>query len=291
MSVKQTGTWREFREARDWISSDSEEAEKSWVIARDLQALGYAEFRWRAPSAWAITPTVMTMLPDSGGTAFLTGRRTQSLVNAIETYADDLDDIDYALTQVGNDALPDSLFLSFRSDDAAASFARTIGADFTHSVAELIASRLPTLASCVSNFISSEFPRNFPRQYFDVSDLRWLDVPEGEASPGLYKIATYGHTEYRLVTPTRQVLQASLENGMYEALRYEDRGVLDHDPAAAQLRIPAVARIPALQTRAVTLCSGLPPRTEIIDNRLFLVYDNVNEAVGIPVMSSLAQWE
>ncbi len=289
MSEREGGTWEQFRRAHAWVTRDHDNAGKAWIAARDLQALGHAEFAWQHDLSWNIAPPVLTMLAGGGGLAYLTGARTATLFEWLDEAERDLDCFPEAVAE--RQAGPSSVFIAFQSTTAASELASFLGVGFTYSVAEAIATVLPDLPSMVAGGSPAEFPLGFPRQVFDTARLEWRPSPEDaqEAPPGLYRVEVWAGMEFRLVDARRRVLKCQPEAGAYEALRFEGRRVLQYDGESLTLRVPATAGLPPLHMRAATLSSGLLPRVEREGATAWLSYDNVAPPVGRAILRTLGQ--
>ena len=64
LSEKGSGEWKELKEAFDWIWGPTDDpAERAWIAARDLAALGHIEVAWGERIRWCAAPPLLTMLP------------------------------------------------------------------------------------------------------------------------------------------------------------------------------------------------------------------------------------
>lgn len=284
MSEKGTGTWSEFTLAQAWVDRAVFRPEKPTTVARALRDLGHAEFSWSART-WSIAPTVLTMLPNSGGLGYLTGARTSAVLRAIAESG-----LDFYPTAAANEGGPHAIFLLFDSPDVTSDLADEIGVRYTFGVAGVLGGMLPDLAEMMSMAAPATFPINFPYKQFDPLALKWIprgrtDAPE---APGVYRIEHH-HPIFRYVTEHHEILACEPEVGRYEALRTSRRIVIAYEQAARCLRVPAAAPLPPLHARAAVLSSGLLPRVRRYGDVRMLLYDNVDGAVADNIMRSLSQ--
>lgn len=286
MSEKGHGTWREFRVAHAWVSDQpGDTAEPAWAAARDLQDLGYAEFAWGKDLDWCVAPPVLSLLPASGGLGYLTGARTASLVAALAADEECFPD---AVRQGGSG--PHGVFVSIASWAEASALANRLDVSLEFAFPERISDALPDLQTMLAAGRPSPFPLGFERQRFEPAALEWRDVSEDDApAAGLYRIQTWGRTEFRLVRDADHILACSPEVGVYEVLRWERVTLLEYSPEHATLRVPVVARLPVLHARAAALSSGLLPRLVYATNAYWLIYDNVSAEVADAIAGSLSQ--
>ncbi|WP_334131826.1 hypothetical protein [Silanimonas lenta] len=288
MSEKGHGTWQEFKRAHAWVTQEHDNAGRAWFMARDLQALGHAEFAWDDDLRWVAAPPVLTMLPASGGMCFLTGARTQVLWRRLRAAGQEMDCFPEAVAE--RPSGPSNLFVAVASAGDAQRLAAFLGVGFTYSVAEALSAVLPDLPGLLAHATPAEFPLGFDREKLDTESLAWVaaDADAEQAEPGLYRSHVWAGTEHRLVPERGQVLTCRLEAGAYEALRYDNRRVLAYDEETRTLWVPTAAGLPPLHMRAATLSSGLLPRMER-DYTTWLIFDNVAPSVGNAILRTLRQ--
>ncbi len=288
LSEKGTGSWAEFRKAYAWVTANDGDAVKAWIAARELQDLGHVEFAWEHGLSWSAAPPVLTLLPSSGGLAYLTGARTRSLVEALnENEAFDF----YPATVSQGPQGPHGVFLLFGSPHEAEELARSLGIEYTFSIAEVLVGVLPQLADMMEQGEPSPFRIGFDKERFEPETLFWREAtePEGDLAPGLYRMRTWGRTEYRFLSATRKIVSCQPESAFYESLRYARRQILRYEAETKMLVVPAAARLPSLQARAATLSSGLLPKPVRTGGQLELRYENVSPRVAEAILLSLSQ--
>ena len=288
LSEKGSGTWRELKDVFDWIWGPTEDpAEKAWIAARDLAALGHIEIAWDQGGVWCTAPPLLSMLPRSGGRAFITGARTGFLEDRLEEVAMDRGLwIDHCGTQLG----PETLLLACASHLDAAGFAADAGIDYTYSVADQIAALLPELSGYMAGFAPGEtLPAGFEAERFDSATQSWNPVTDVNQR-GLYLTRTFHGEVFALLDATSQWRRPVKEFGIYEVLRWENLNVLWYSASRAELCVPSGAPLPMLHARAACLCSGRLPRFQYRRHEpALLVYDNIPATVAARIAESLSQ--
>ena len=288
LSEKGAGTWADLKGAFDWIWGPTDKpAEKAWIAARDLAALGHIEIAWDQGAQWCAAPPLITMLPRSGGRAFVTGARTHFLATALEQVAEERA---LWIDRCGGQLGPETLLLASGRHQDAEGFAAAIGAGYTYSVADQISALLPDLHQYMSCFVAGEsLPAGFEAERFDPVTLKW-SATQASDQRGLYRTRTFHGQVFALLDATLHWRRPVREFGIYEVLRWEDKSVLGYSEEQGELRVPIDAPLPALHARAASLCSGRLPRYQ--QRRAegpALVYDNIPPQVAIRIAQSLSQ--
>jgi hypothetical protein len=257
LSEKGSGSWEELKDAWQWISEASDDPSgRAWIVARDLEALGHIEVAWNRGLAWCAAPPLLTMIPRSGGRAFVTGARTRHFVRGLREEAEQHDIwIDEGGLQHG----PTSYYLACQSHLEVEEIAANLGAGYTYQVAEQIAALLPPLDTYSRLADERELPRGLELEMFDTLRLEWRETDQRD-QPGLYRCRTYQGHLHGLLSATGRWNRVIKEIGIYEVLRWEAKAVLSYSGDDETLTLPAEASLPALHARAVTLCSGRLPK-------------------------------
>lgn len=294
LSEKGSGTWAEFRDAHEWVS-DPNTKRKAWWAARDLQDLGYVEFAWDDDKAWSVAPPCLLMLPQSGGLAYLCGSRTKALVEAV---AENPDCYPFAAPQHSHQG-PHGLFLAVDDYDSGAALAKSLGIGFEFALAERLADCLPSLQALLALATEKPLPLGFELEYFDSSRLEWEPVGETTDNAathcGFYRASTHGGFSFRLVQPGGKTVECLPQAGIYEVLRWENKGVIQHDAYSDRLKVLRVAGLPPLHAKTATLSSGLLPTLSAIRSEqthvdhFYHCYENVSAEVAAAIMKSLSQ--
>jgi hypothetical protein len=256
LSEKGRGSWQDLKNAWQWINEATEDPlGKAWIAARDLEALGHIEVAWNHGLQWCAAPTMFTMIPRSGGRAFVTGARTRHFATELITAAEHEDAWVDECFQRG----PTTLYLAADSHLVVEAIATKLCVGYTYQVAEQIAGLLPPLDTYLRITDARELPRGLELEMFDPERLEWAATEQRE-DPGFYRCTTYDSVLHGLLGPTRQWNRVDKEIGIYEVLRWTDMPVLSYSAKDEVLTVPAEASLPALHARAATLCSGRLPR-------------------------------
>jgi hypothetical protein len=288
LSEKGSGVWGELKEAFDWIWGLVENpAEKAWIAARDLAALGHLEIAWDLDAIWCVAPPLLTMLPRSGGRAFITGARTEFLDLRLEQVAADKG---LWIDRCGGQLGPQTLLLANSSHLDAEDFAVAADINYTYSVADQVSALLPDLQRYLEGFATGRgLPSGFDAERFDPRMQQWQAVTE-TAERGLYRTRTFDGQVFALLDATSQWRRPIKECGIYEVLRWENLDVLHYSESRSELRVAAQAPLPALHARAASLCSGRLPHFKYRRGEpAQLVYDNIPAAVAMRIARSLNQ--
>ena len=311
LSEKGRGTWGEFKEAYDWLVGPTDDpSARAWIAARDLAALGHIEVAWGETIHWCAADPILTMLPRSGGRAFLTGARTRHLYRpgrrvretgqnargverreaATGRLVEECERLGLWPDEIPASSGPVTVLIASAGHDDVERLARELGITCTYSVAEQIAALLPPLEAYMAQFEAGDLPRGFEAERFDAQAIGWLPTSSFDER-GLYRCRTYAGHVHALLDATWRWRRVEREFGIYEVLRWEERPVLSYSEASFELRVPAEAGLPALHARAATLCSGRLPRRarDSGTGSLSLTFANVPWDLAERIASSLGQ--
>ncbi len=290
------GDWDELREAWHWIAGEGRDpADQAWIAAQDLSGLGHIEVAWGEEITWCAAPPVLTMIPRSGGRALLTGGRTRALYEPPRANGERgtgrlwelADELELWIDEWPTNNGPTTAMVACESATDAEELARALGISYTFSVADQLARVLPELRSFERFWERGELPRGFEPERFDTDRLQWLPAADSNA-PGLYRCRTWQRHVHALKGPLGW-FRVQREHAVYEVLRWGKRSVIRYDSAAMELKVPVAARLPVLQARTATLCSGRLARFLREDGKPLLAYDNVSPEIAGYVMASLGQ--
>jgi hypothetical protein len=250
---------------------------------RALATLGHVEMDWDA-GAWAAAPAVVTLLPSAGGHGLLTGARTGRLRSLV---ADGLDEAPhvFAFFHEQEDA-PDVCFIACDSEADLNDLAAELGIPFEHSVADRLASLLPSIDAMLAERLSTPGVPDLGVDRLDVLADRWRPV-ESDSEPGLYRYEYRGR-QLRWIDEERRPHRVELALGAYcELRRLSKSDVLNwmELPVNGTLSVPLSAPLPVLQARAATMCSGLAPQR----HAGVLRYENVPRRIAQAIAASLDQ--
>jgi hypothetical protein len=272
-------------------------AGKAWIAGANLSALGHLEMTWEGAGHWAVAPPVITMLPNSGGRALLTGARTRALYRPGSVHrsqsgavSDVAEELDVWIDDVPAEGRPTSVLISCGEPEDAQRLAEHCEILFSYSVSEQLAAMLPPLEAYVSLWQPGGLPQGFPVERFIAAALAWREHPGDEpGEPGLYRSRTYGEHVHVLTTPLGGHVRASREHAVFEVLRWDGLQVLEYDAARHELWVPVHTRLPVLHERAAVLCSGQLGRFQRRRSENGLVYANVAPQVADRIRASLNQ--
>jgi hypothetical protein len=257
LSEKGGGSWQELKEAWQWICAAGDDPSgRAWIVARDLEALGHVEVAWDHRLQWCAAPSLVTMIPRSGGRVFVTGARTRHFMARLREAAEARD---IWIDEYGFQRGPTSVHLACSSHLEAEALAADLGVGYTYQVAEQIAGLLPPLDAYSRLRDERELPRGLELERFDTQRLQWIETDQRE-HPGLYRCRTYEGHLHGLHGPMGRWSRVVKEIGIYEVLRWEEKQVLTFSEEDETLTMPAEASLPALHARAATLCSGRLPK-------------------------------
>jgi hypothetical protein len=300
VSEKGRGSWRELKEAFTWLAGPTDDpAARAWIAARDLAALGHMEIAWDRELMWCAAAPMVTMLPRSGGRAFVTGARTGWLYwpasrngaagSESGLLVEVADDLGLWLDTCGEQQGPTTLLVACSHHLQAGELARRLGIAYTYNVADQIAGLLPPLLAYARHFTPGELPRGFEAEYFDPALLEWTATDNTEQR-GLYRCRTYEGHVHALHGATGSWHRVMREIAIYEVLRWEEQHVLRYSMASDELTVPAEAALPVLHARAATLSSGrLPRRSFSRTSGTTLTYVNVPYRVAQQIAWALGQ--
>ena len=290
------GTWDQLRDAWHWLLGETRDpADKAWIVAQDLSALGHLEMSWGDKATWCAAPPVLTMIPRSGGRALLTGARTRTLYEpgagsgaaAAGRLFEAADNLGLYVDEWSAAAGPTTAMIACESAGDAERLADALGIAYTYSVADQLAGMLPPLDAYARLWRPGELPRGFDAERFDFDELAWYPT-ETTAESGLYRCRTW-QTHVHAINSPMGWRRVPREIGIYEVLRWERRRVLSYDADTLDLKVPVHARLPILHARAAIMCSGRLPRFMREDGSPVLVYVNVSANVAAGIAAALAQ--
>jgi hypothetical protein len=277
------GTWQEFRAAYEWLTTSSADEWRTPGFAmRMLSTLGHLEIDWTA-RRWAAAPPVLTILPDAGAHALLTGGRTRALKRSLhEVLADDDDLFPFEISQKN---APTAVWIECADETHVERLADALSIRYEYSVAQRLSRLVPSLDSYLAIVPSARCPKRYGLERFDVDTMRWFSTDQ-DLEPGLYQYDSYGPAMFRLIDDG-EVFGVDLATGVYAALsrwgvnrlRYVEQSV------NGELWVHLAAPLPTLHARTAALCTGLAP----LKRGRGLVYRNVPRAIASRLARSLDQ--
>lgn len=290
MSETGAGRVSDLRERLAWLARTEDfpvaaPAPGRWL--RDISALGHAEIDWQH-DRWAVAPPAITPLPCSDGTAVLAGSRRAGLLERLEST-----DVSVLICRPGpapgDLPVPAAVLIQYDSTDGLRAAAATAGASFSGCAARKLASRLPALRA----------GQEAPPPARGNETLERLDTgtsfsPASGDEDGLYRLRLQGRPAY-LHRQDGTWRHCDLATGVFtEYARRGGTSVMRWRAERESLSGPVGmvfidwgAPLPPLHARALTLCSGLPPRFSSAARTA--TYSNVPADVASAVARSLLQ--
>lgn len=266
------GSLTEWRAGATWAIPGLERAGANRMLA-GLAALGHVEVDWEAGD-WRVAEPALTLLPDAGGHGFLTGARTASYRQQLES--DPAPDIDALLMFKEQSDGPDSCYVSASSEGEMEELADIIGARYSHSVPLRLSPLLPGIGQMIADRSSLRGKPDLGLERFEVETLSFAEV-ESDSAPGLYRYDSPGRPELRWIDDEDSVYKVDLSVGTHAEISRvspeDGAGAIQWRPAGTNgnLEVRLTAPLPLLHSRAATLCSGRIPRRQ---GRV-LIYPNV----------------
>jgi hypothetical protein len=284
-SERGSGTWSQFRDAHDWLFNAGQQEgkqTKATTTIHGFSVLGHLEIDWDS-GTWAVAPSVLTILPNAGAHAVLTGARSRHMVEAFTAATSDEDLYSESYAQKWG---PNALFVAARDEEAVEVLARRMGIAYELCVSERLAAMLPTLDSYLALCVSTPGARGYGVERFDPRLLKFGRV-ETDSGPGLYRYDVWGKPEFRFVADDGVYYKVDWALGVHAELRRCGKREIRYNPDSVNgtLKVPFRAQLPALHARAAVLCSGLMPR---LDNWKWH-YPNVPLETASAIAAALGQ--
>jgi hypothetical protein len=292
MSETGSGDIPELRQRLAWLARTADlilnpKPYETGRWLRDMSSLAHAEFDWPR-GRWAVTPAAAALLPASGGTAVLTGRRQLGLLERLEAV---LSVQVESSTQDDNERLtaPTQIYVQADSIAELKEALSEIGVRYVGRAAEHIARRLPPL-----QLGSPAAPPAWgsATEYAKLGDnIRFI---KGSLSgDGLCRVTVQGRPNYVFRSGSswfhtdhaHGILWGLAELGI-GVFRWRRERTSD-DVDIGTVFIDQGAPLPPLQARALVLCSGLP--TAFGDKAGTAIYRNVPKTVAELVATSVRQ--
>lgn len=268
-SERLSGTMEAFRETHDWLHRDLgvDTPAAADLTAYNLQTLGHLEVSWLEGGTWAVTPSAITVLENSGGLGLLVGARPRWLMRRLLNLESDADPFLEELSlrvmvesrpQPRHDG-PTSLYLTTRDDLDLEELACVLGIAFERRVAQRLRDILPGLDSYLEVGWKASPPPGFePRRFELYSRDRWSEVTD-EGQPGAYEYRRYGPPRY-LFYDGNVWAEADKWIVVYAELRRRNENTLFYRTEDRSMFVPARAPLPLLYARTAALSTGQLPK-------------------------------
>lgn len=286
MSELEHGSWRQFRNAVEELSSSEEEIYAP-VMARNLASLGHAEFAESDDLRWRICPPALVSLPPPNtAVAVLCGARTPSLVDSLQRAAV-YSDCSLHITRQPDHQAADRISVLARSREALEELGQRTGMTVVENAAGRLASCLPFIDDYWAIHQQAPEPSGHEMEVFDPAALAWVQGNDSSGD-GLYRYHIFGRREYRLKAGGK-LYGTSREIGVYLALQREGRVAVSYDGAEEQLKVPVRVPLPPLYARAVVFCSGHLPEFRYFDGVPVNCYRETAPGVAQTVLARVRQ--
>jgi hypothetical protein len=244
--------------------------------------LGHLEIDWDS-GRWAVAAPALTIVPNAGAHAVLTGARNHWLLDLL---ASTTSSGDFFTESHRQDWGPDAIFVAASDEGAIEKLANRLSVEYEVCVSERLAAMLPSLDSYLALSRSTPAARGYGIERFNAALLTWRHA-ERDGDPGLYRYDVWGRPEYRFVSDDQTFYSVDWALGVHaEIVRTRRREIL-YDPESVNgtLRVPFGAQLPALHARTAVLCTGLMPR--LASSKWH--YPNVPRSTAEAIASALGQ--
>lgn len=294
MSETGSGSIADLRMRAQWLARTVDahmppHAGGRWL--RDMSSLGHCEVDWKGGN-WAMAPAAVVRLPLADGLAVLTGARRPRLMRALADAEVWIEEAHRAAPE-GELPLPRTLYLPFDSEAELIDELRAVGLPYAGCGADRISRALiPVVpkaqAAPPSRGNRLERLRAFFPRLWEVARTTDANPPDG-----LYREQVNGRWAH-LLRRSGTWLSCGLDAGLFSELARQGRVAIRWraDPTRTASGTGTVfvdwgASLPALHSRALVLCSGLPPRFGATAETV--IFDNVPRSIALRVCASLGQ--
>ena len=277
------GSWGAFQSV---VASASDEPRFATEFTRALHDLGHLDLRLNQSlsrvEAWSIAPPVLVL--DGAGSAFLSGFRCESLLNAVRE-ALEVNGCDFEVVQ--QERAPAALWFSNVNGSDARDALDSIrdphgrALEIVDSPALGIALGVPRLSRLLEELPVIHFDAPPDLHRFDLVSGRWTRCPD-TSEPGAYRTAFAGR-RYLLRSADGACREGSFEIVKTLTAAAQSRRLHAYDAGSMEFHAALGCGPPGLLRRALVACSGELPRR---DGRR-LVYTRVDAATGGTVLDRL----
>lgn len=294
MSEVGSGTIVDLRNRIDWICRTVNIEPPSYASGRwlrDLSSLGHCEVDWDG-GHWSVGPPALIRLPAADGIALIAGARRPRAMRLLEDFWGSLAHA-RRVPPTGEVPLPVTHYVTFRSESELADAAAETGLAFAGQAAGRIARVLPP---CRPHVPAGPPAYGSALMRLEVMQPRdWRPVSAARANPpdGLYREQVHGRWRH-ITRRDGEWFASDLSTGTFAELARQNESALRWrpDPARTAADVGTVfvdwgAPLPALHSRALVLCTGLPPRFGTTATTA--IYENVPRTVAAHVCTSLGQ--
>jgi hypothetical protein len=294
MSEVGSGTISDVRTRIDWIARTTNIEPRTYTSGRwlrDLSSLGHCEIDW-VGGRWSVAPPALVRLPAAGGLAVLAGARRPRMMRALEEFCGWLPTARRE-PPAGEVPLPTTFYMPYTRESDLQDAADAAGLTAADQSAERISRALPLTRPHVLTG-----PPAYGGQVKRLESIHprvWQRVSAAQPNhpDGLYSEQVNGRERY-ITRRNGEWLASDLSIGIFAELARRNEPALRWRPdpgretaGTGTLFVDLGAPMPALHSRALVLCTGLPPRFGATASTA--IYENVPRAVAARVSTSLDQ--
>lgn len=294
MSEVGSGTNADLRNRIDWISRTVNIEPPSYASGRwlrDLSSLGHCEVDWDG-GHWSVALPALVRLPAADGIAVIAGARRPRTMRLLEDFWGSLAPA-RRVPPAGEVPLPITFYVTSRSEAELVDAAAEAGLEFAGQAAGRLARALP---ACRPHAPTGPPAYGSAVKRLEAMQPRdWRAVSAAQANPpdGLYREQVHGRWRH-ITRRGGEWFACDLSTGIFAELARRQESALRWrpDPARTAADVGTVfvdwgAPLPTLHSRALVLCTGLPPRFGTTASTA--IYENVPRTVAARVCSSLGQ--
>ena len=249
------GSWQSLNQL---IRYSSLEQWEPLEAARNLSSLGYIDLeldhRSLRPRRWCTTPTTLAVLPD-GRSAFITGVRSDRLLDAVDTEARQLGGSTFRHPLSGRPALVQVHGLR---DDGYEVLAARTGIVCARDTPQRIAQMLPSIRDVYRQRPELYVPRDASIERFDFDANSWKNVARLEQA-GAYRITA--DTRHYAALADDGLRECDNSVAKHVGAAATGRDIVSYHAADQTLTCLLGARPPGIYERPLVLCTGELPRS------------------------------
>jgi len=294
MSEIGSGTTTDLRNRIDWIARTANIEPGSHTSGRwlrDLSSLGHCEIDWER-GRWSVAPPALVRLPSAGGLTVIAGARRPRMMRALDDFCGWLPAA-RRVPPAGEVPLPTTFYMTFTREsdlvDAADAARMSLAGQSADRIARSLPSARPHVPTGPPAYggqlkrLESMYPRD------------WQPVSATQATHpnGLYTEQVNGRARH-ITRRDGEWFACDLSTGTFAELARLNESALRWRPdpgreaaGTGTVFVDWGAPLPALHSRALVLCTGLPPRFGT--TAATAIYENVPRVVAARICTSLGQ--
>lgn len=259
------GTVASFRQSFSWLAETQGPSALTWAGAlANFSALGHVEVDWER-GKWAVAPTVLATMPNSGGFALLVGGQPRWLLRDLDRLEDHED---REIRELSADVVfqppviqrsgPSARYVAIENEDSAQDLCKRLGIHYGGWVADELAAMLPSLPTMLRERGELVGPAGIDPQRMTTGGRDQWAPCDTDRPDGAYVYKRHGPPHYVFRLEGRGFV-ADKRTVVYAELARTERWVLRYDAARREMLVPARMQLPMPHNRASVLNSGLLP--------------------------------